>query len=321
MVRASESDQARRKKKILPWRASTRAHASTIDAADRRHTRRGEFPAFAIAAQIGGPTTTVVDPAGAMATISFRRAPSSAATGSLSFNSLSPPILVTHFNVLFVRRRMTNGLPLMLGLFGANVLTPGASFILTVSNAMIHGRRAGLVVAMGLVSSDVVFAVLAMTGLAALVSHDTLAVKAVTLIGGMWFVYSGTRQIFRHNAAQRPQQSRSNSGSLPKTHAWRVGFSAGASNVQAILFFASIFAAAFSKNTHLHDGGFLVLAIAAVSAAARASIVLLFTMRPVMRHYIAQQRKVQTVSGSMIALFGMKLAIPAAFVIVHAMLT
>ena len=157
---------------------------------------------------------------------------------------------------------MTYSFPLMLGLFAANVLTPGASFILTLSKAMIHGRRAGFFVAMGLVSADVVFAILATTGLAALVSQNMLLVKAVTLIGGVWFVYSGTRQIFRQNATQLTQRSGQEASGLPQARAWREGFTAGAFNAQAILFFASIFAAAVSYRTSLHEGVILVLGVA-----------------------------------------------------------
>jgi threonine/homoserine/homoserine lactone efflux protein len=208
----------------------------------------------------------------------------------------------------------------MLGLFAVNVMTPGASFVLTVTNAMTHGRRSGLFIALGLSSADTVFAAMATAGLAALVSQNVLLVKAISLLGGMWFVYGGVRLMLKQKAAQLPQEALQTKGNLSVSLAYRLGLTAGIVNAQAIVFFSTMFIAALSARPSLREAITLVVGVAGVSAITRCSIVAVFTTKAVMHLYTAQRRKVETVSGGMLAIFGMKLAAPAAIVISHAML-
>jgi threonine efflux protein len=208
-----------------------------------------------------------------------------------------------------------------LGMFAINVLTPGASFFMTISNAMKHGRSSGILIALGLASADTMFAAMATAGLAALVSQDVLLVKFISLFGGMWFVYKGIRLILQRRAAQLPLEAEQTAGALPVSLAYRMGFTSGAVNPQAIIFFSAVFSL-----TLLHsEGGLkesvaLVAGVALVSGVLRSSIVRVFTTNLVMDFYAKHCPKVETFSGGMLALFGMKLAAPAALVLTHAML-
>jgi len=208
----------------------------------------------------------------------------------------------------------------MLGLFAVNVMTPGASFVLTVTNAMTHGRRSGLFIALGLSSADTVFAAMAAAGLAALVAQNILVVKAISLLGGMWFVYGGVRLMLKQKATQLPQEALETAGDLSVSLAYRLGLTAGMSNPQSVVFFSTAFLAALSAHPSTREAIALVIGVAGVSAITRCSIVAVFTTKVVMHLYTAQRRKVETVSGGMLALFGVKLAAPAAVVISHVML-
>lgn len=203
----------------------------------------------------------------------------------------------------------------MLGLFAVNVMTPGASFVLTVSNAMKHGRRSGLLIALGLASADTMFAGLATAGLAALVSQNMLLVKAISLFGGLWFIFGGLRLILKQKAAQLPVEAEKTTGNLPVGLAYRLGFTAGAFNAQAIVFFSTAFTVAVESKPNLHEAIALVAGVAAASAVVRCSIVRIFTTEAVIRFYEAQRSKMETVSGGMLALFGLKLAAPAAIIL------
>lgn len=207
-----------------------------------------------------------------------------------------------------------------LGLFAVNVLTPGASFVLTVSQSMTHGRRFGLFIAFGLTTADTLFAIVASAGLSALISQNPLVIKGFSLLGGVWFAYGGVCLLLRQKKPPSLQKAASTAGNLPVFLAYRQGFSAGAFNPQAILFFATLFLAAVSSKPSLQEVIVLVAGVAVVSALIRSNIVVLFTTGAVMDFYRAQRRKMETVSGSMLALFGLKLAVPAALVITHAVL-
>lgn len=206
---------------------------------------------------------------------------------------------------------------LALGLFAINVLTPGASFVMTVSNAMNHGRRSGVFVALGLTTADVMFAVMATAGLAALLSRDVMLLNAISFFGGVWFAYGGIRLILKHQAVSLPLQSGKYLGSLPVPIAYRLGFMAGAVNAQAIIFFSTIFTIAGPATSDPHEAIALVAGVVVVSALTRSSVVQLFTTDRVMRFYAAQRRKIETLSGGMLAAFGMKLGAPAAVMLSH----
>jgi threonine/homoserine/homoserine lactone efflux protein len=208
---------------------------------------------------------------------------------------------------------------LMLSIFALNVLTPGASFVLTISNAMSHGRRSGLFVALGLATADTMFAAAATAGLAALVSQNLMIVKGISLLGGMWFVYGGLRLILKNKAKELPQEAENTTGALPAKLAYRLGFTAGAFNAQAIIFFSSMFLAALSAKPSLHEAVALVGGVAAVSAFTRCNIVMVFTVGKVVSFYSRQRRRVEAVSGGALTLFGLKLALPAALVITRAL--
>jgi threonine/homoserine/homoserine lactone efflux protein len=118
---------------------------------------------------------------------------------------------------------------------------PGPSFVVTVSNAMSHGRRSGLLVALGLATADTLFAAAATAGLAALVSQNMLVVKGIGLLGGMWFVYGGSRLMLKKRAKQLPQEAEHATGAFPATLAYRLGFTTGAFNARPSSFFRPCF--------------------------------------------------------------------------------
>jgi len=129
---------------------------------------------------------------------------------------------------------------IMLGIFALNILTPGPSFLVTVSNAMARGRRSGVLVALGLATTDTLFAAAATAGLAALISRNMLVLKGISLFG-MWLVYGGLRLILTKTAKQLPQEAEHATGAFSATLAYRLGFTTAAFNVQAILFFRLCF--------------------------------------------------------------------------------
>lgn len=207
-----------------------------------------------------------------------------------------------------------------LGIFVLNILTPGPSFVLTVSNSMTHGRCMGFFVALGLATADTFFATAATAGLAALVGQNILLLKSVSLLGGLWFIYGGLLLILKKKAKQPSQSANGAACALSALFGYRLGFTAGAFNAQAIIFFSSMFLAALSVTPSLSDSVALVAGVACVSAITRCGVVLVFTTRSVMHFYTKQRRRVEAVSGGALAAFGLKLALPAAAMLTGRML-
>lgn len=196
-------------------------------------------------------------------------------------------------------------------LFAFNVLTPGASFVLTVRNALAHGRRAGYGVALGLATADILLAVLAVAGLAAVLKTNGSALLVLGYVGGVWIAATGLKMFQR---AHRTDFEIVACEDLPELAQWsgvRLGMSAGLSNPQAIIFFASVFVADMVGEPSLAQAVGIVLTVAASSIVVRCGIVRLVTLPVVREAYLAKRRKIETISGVALFSFGMKLAVKA----------
>ena len=202
---------------------------------------------------------------------------------------------------------------IVLSMFAVNVLTPGASFVLTLSNAMSHGRKSGYMVALGLATADTMFALAATLGLAALVSQSSLLIRCISIFGGLWLMYGGVRLVLRGKGVKLQQEADGTAGSLSPSLAFRLGFTTGALNAQAIIFFATLFVTGLAQEPSLLGSMGLVAGVALVSATARCGLVRVFTVDVMRTHYVAHQRKAEAVAGSVLTAFGVKLAVvPAA---------
>lgn len=199
-----------------------------------------------------------------------------------------------------------------LSLFAVNVLTPGASFVLTVSNAMAHGRRFGRGIALGLATADTLFALATVLGLATIMSSHSLLLKVITLCGGLWFMHGGLRLVLRGTAHRLPQEAGRSEESRSVPFAYRLGLTAGLFNPQALIFFSTIFVTVVSVGADSSQLVGLVAGVAAISAVVRCGIVFIFTQRLVQSVFTKHRRKVEACSGTAMAVFGAKLATPVA---------
>lgn len=74
-------------------------------------------------------------------------------------------------------------------------LAPGADTIVTTKNAVLHGRRAGLVTSAGVVSGLLVHATLSALGLSLILARSAAAYQTVKLAGAVYLVWLGARTI------------------------------------------------------------------------------------------------------------------------------
>jgi threonine/homoserine/homoserine lactone efflux protein len=196
-------------------------------------------------------------------------------------------------------------------LFALNVLTPGASFVLTVSNALAHGPRAGYGVALGLAFADTLLAVLAVAGLAAVLKTNGGALLVLGYLGGVWMASTGLKMFQR---SRRTDFELVAGADIPELALWsglRLGASAGLSNPQAIVFFASVFVAGMVGEPNVAQAVGIVLTVAASSIVVRCGFVRLVTLPPVRETYLSRRRTIETISGVALFSFGMKLAVKA----------
>jgi threonine/homoserine/homoserine lactone efflux protein len=195
---------------------------------------------------------------------------------------------------------------IVIAIFTLNVLTPGASFVLTMQTTLAHGRTAGNQIACGLASCDVLFACAAILGLATILQHQTALGHFIASLGGAWLAYIGCKICFLQKTPAAPRKTaRAPMHSLSRP--FRLGLSAGVVNPQVTVFFTTIFVGPILAKPSITELVLLVTAIGGVSIMVRLSMVWLFTIDSFRQTYLARQRLMTRVAGVVLIAFGLKL--------------
>ena len=146
-------------------------------------------------------------------------------------------------------------------------VTPGPGVMYIVTRSVVHGRRQGLVSVLGIAAGNLVNAVAAALGLAALFAVSALAFTVVKYAGAAYLIYLGIR-LWRASSIVA-SESMAGAGAQAAGRVFRDGFVVAALNPKTTLFFAA-FLPQFVRDTgnvglqSLALGGLFVL-IAAVT--------------------------------------------------------
>jgi threonine/homoserine/homoserine lactone efflux protein len=120
------------------------------------------------------------------------------------------------------------------------IVTPGPDTALTMRNALLGGRRAGVATAAGVVSGLTVWTVAASVGLAALLVASEPAFVALKLAGAAYLVFLGVQSLV-HAWRGRPREEGPRGGArLGPRAAWRQGLLNDLGNPKIAVFFTTL---------------------------------------------------------------------------------
>ncbi|WP_208976454.1 LysE family translocator [Polycladidibacter hongkongensis] len=131
-------------------------------------------------------------------------------------------------------------LPSLLAFAGTALLvslTPGPAVIFIVSGTVAHGRRFGLLTALGVATGNMVNMAGAAIGLAALFAASATAFTVVKWLGAAYLVYLGLRAILQKNS--RLPSDKPAPPDKPGTRIYRDGFMVALLNPKTTMFFAA----------------------------------------------------------------------------------
>lgn len=142
------------------------------------------------------------------------------------------------------------------------VISPGADFVLVLKNSLSHGRRAGLLSALGISLAITVHIGYSLLGISYLISHNELLFNLIKYAGAAYLVYLGIKGIFAASAQTVITAERDNS--LPGYRYFAQGFLCNVLNPKTMLFFLSIFSQVISEDgasstQALIYGGYMVV--------------------------------------------------------------
>jgi threonine/homoserine/homoserine lactone efflux protein len=115
------------------------------------------------------------------------------------------------------------------------IVAPGPDFALTVRNTVARGRRAGVLTGAGVVSSQLVWAIAAAAGLAALLVASRPAFLALRIAGAAYLVYLGVQALLAAWRGVRAKDDRARAGSP-----YLQGLLSNLSNPKMAVFFTSL---------------------------------------------------------------------------------
>ncbi len=125
-----------------------------------------------------------------------------------------------------------------LAVAAAVICTPGQDTALTIRNALVGGRQAGVATALGVALGQAVWTLAAAAGVVAVLQASQPAFTALRLVGAGYLVYLGLQALVaavRHRRPHAPAPVRSTSGG-----SLRQGLVSNLANPKMVIFFTSL---------------------------------------------------------------------------------
>jgi len=204
---------------------------------------------------------------------------------------------------------MEPGLVAFVGVAVVVVVTPGPDTALTLRNALVGGRRAGVLTAVGVVGGQAIWTLATSAGIAALLVASRPAFTALRYAGAAYLIYLGLRSLLAAVRGGGTPALDRGPGRPPPVAAFRQGIISNLANPKSAVFFTSLLPQ-FAPSGRASFPALLALGLLYCSitlawlsayavAVAKVGVVL---RRPIIR------RAIEAVTGVVLAALGLRLA-------------
>ncbi len=194
-----------------------------------------------------------------------------------------------------------------LGLAAVVICTPGQDTALTIRNALVGGRRAGIATATGVALGQAVWTLAAAAGAVALLRASQPAFTALRLVGAAYLVFLGLQSLVAalrhrepHPVSPQPVSIRSTSGG-----SLRQGLLSNLANPKMVIFFTSLLPQFGESFSTLLAFGLLFSLLTGLWLAAYA-IVVARARRVLERQRI--RRAFDAITGTVLVTLGLRVA-------------
>ncbi len=190
------------------------------------------------------------------------------------------------------------------------VVAPGPDFAVIVSQSVRHGRRIGLLTALGIGCGISVHLAYTLLGMGALLHASPSLALAARLLGGIYLLYLAFKLLRAKPAPPVLAESADDSPRLGRPSAWKAfasGFLTNATNPKAPLFFLAIFTTLVSSDTPLHIQTLYGIWMCSVNAGWFALVSLLFSHARIRAGFIRIGHWFERLMGLILAAFAARL--------------
>ena len=191
----------------------------------------------------------------------------------------------------------------------ATKASPGPIFFVLSRYAMAGSKRTAALIALGVTVGSLVWATMSLLGLAALLTQIGWLYTGLRLAGAAYLIYLGTmllrasrRQLVKSDKNQRATHA------LSTLHALRLGLVTSLTNPKSGVFWSSVFLVAFpvSPPGWVYAATFILVLI--ISLGWHMLLVMMFSTDRVRGTYMRFNAWIDRVAGSVLILFGIRLA-------------
>ena len=200
------------------------------------------------------------------------------------------------------------------GVYGLAVMSPGPDFAVTVSQSVRHGRKTGLLTALGIGAGISVHVLYTLLGLGALMHASRWVGLGARLLGGLYLVYLGVKLLRARPARliEAGDDPRADAAPDPTaSQAFMTGFLTNATNPKATLFFLAIFTTIVGTGTPMRiQIGFGVW-MCCITALWFCLVGALFSTARVRRRFERLGHWFERVMGALLLVFAARLLIYA----------
>ena len=188
------------------------------------------------------------------------------------------------------------------------VVSPGADFAMVTRNSLLHGRRAGVLCAVGIALGVQVHVFYTMFGVGLLITHAPALLHGIKLVGSAYLVWIGWKTLMTKALPNNETSTDAAAAqTLPAAAALRMGFLTNALNPKTTLFVVSTYTQVVHPGTPLAAQFGYGLFMSAAHAVWFALVAAVFASGALRRSLLARQRMVDRVIG--VILIGLGLAL------------
>lgn len=196
----------------------------------------------------------------------------------------------------------------LMAVFLVAAVTPGADFACVMRESVAHGRRAGILAAIGVGSAILVHAAYTVLGIGLIVAHSVVAFTIVKWAGAAYLVWLGVKS-FRAPAPALPEAGMHDPAARPLRRSLAIGALTNLLNPKATLFFVSLFSTIVSPATPLALQFGYGIAMALVLAGWFSVVALFLTTGTARAAFARAGRWFNRATGVMLIALGVRVAL------------
>lgn len=199
------------------------------------------------------------------------------------------------------------------------VVAPGPDFAVVIQQSVSHGRKVGIVTALGIGAGISVHVLYTILGFGLLLKTNPLIFNSVKMVAALYLVYLGY-QLIRSNLGKsvaKPLTEQTaettsvatteNTQAVTLKQAFLKGFITNATNPKATIFFLGIFTTIVSPQTPMMVQFFYGAWMCMVNAAWFMLVAVLFTTGRVRQVFLSKKKVFEMVMGAILILLALKL--------------